>query len=231
MAKNGILNYLKGVYYDLIDDRGELRTNTKGTLVKDTLPYDRLRFLQDFIYYLANSDFLPLEAKTYIKNRYISIKGVNEELNDKYGSLGMDKVNFNTTSSRIGYAKTRLVKIFGEDVIYNVLFTDKPIDDYVAALNNLKHGGTSKSIRDNLIIDLPDNAMCSELSDEAFEQFVSDIAPYFKASIKGLVESLDIKAIGYFNYILSGNKLSPIDRDRINMLEHICSYGLSIDTK
>ena len=221
MRKASILEYLKVTIDDMVDNNGNIKALPSGTTGRLNLSNNRLKFLSDLIRLLNDTDIINEETKIYINNRYISIRGSNMEMNKRIGE-GRHKIREGTTRSRIYYDKEKLTKIFGESMFPDVLSRRGSIAIYerILAEQYVKYCG-SNNYRDNLIINIPEDCMNSELGDEEFDEFLTIIAPYSKNHIKYIEDNLGERASSYFNYLISMPNLGGIHKQRLDRLRLI----------
>lgn len=222
MAKSGFLNYLKEIIHDMVDSNGNIRPIPVGVTGRRNLPDNRIKLLSDLIRLLRDTDIISDETKIYINNKYITMRGVNEEINNKM--KGKEKRHLKTTISRIQYDQLKLEKIFGSDFFVNVLVKGNDISIYekIIAEQYMKYS-KKEDLRKNLIINIPKNCMNTELSDEEFEEFVSVIAPYVKRHVKFIESNLSEEWCGYFNYLMYMPNLKGKDKERFERLKTLLS--------
>lgn len=224
MAKTSILEGFKMVIADMLDSNGNFRVTPIGTTGRLNLSNNRIKLLIDVIKLLRDTDIISDETRIYIFNKYITIKGVNEIINDRMG--GKEEVKFNNTLSKIQYDKNKLERLLGKDFFGSVLSSNRDISLYEKIVYELyiKYSKTDK-IRENLILNIPKDCMSTELSDEEFNEFIQIISPYLKSQIKFIEENLSRKACGYFNYLLSVPTLEGKDKERAEILRALLSYS------
>lgn len=223
MAKAGFLAYLKQVINDMVDSNGNIRPMPTGTIGKMNLPADRIKLLANLIRLLNDTNIITEETKIYINNRFITMEGVNNEINKNKKGKNIRKLK--ATYSRIWYDKAKLEKIFGEDFFTNVLIrrdSDISVYEKIIAEQYLKYSNGGK-YRQNLMLNIPADCINTELSDEEFEEFVSIIAPYVKKHVKYIEDNLNEEWRGYFNYLLCMPNLKGKDKERQERLKLLLS--------
>lgn len=218
MAKSSILEQLKSVIGDMVDSNGNIRVMPVGSLAKLNLSANRLKLLSDIIQFLKTSDLINEETKIYIFNRYITLQGVNDLINDKLES----KVGINTTMNKIMYSKRKLMRIFGERYLTDLLSGSGDIKYFEKIFLEVstKYNDNSK-FKSMLAINLRDDCINTQLTDEEFADFISIIIPYTIKHIRYIEENIDVRYCGYFNYLLSSNQLNEEDTQRFNKLKEI----------
>ena len=214
MAKDGFLEYLRGIISDLVDSNGNFRVMPIGMTGRRNLSIDRIKLLQNIIVLVTKTSIVTKETKMYLLDRYISIRGVNERLRDN----GKD-IKFSNTQSKIQYDRNKLQKIFGSHVFVDIL-TGNKIETYekTVAEQFIKYSDDGK-LRDNIALNIPCDCISTELSDNKFKQFIEVILPYIKSQMQYIEDNLDIESCGYFNYLLSMPNLSGVDKERADLLK------------
>lgn len=224
MSKNGILVELKGIAYDMVDNNGNFRTVPIGTIGTRRLSNDRIRLLQYIISLVKDTDIVTQETKLYVFNRYISIKDVNIEINRVLEPTGK-QYSYNTTASKIAYDRDKLQKLLGTDILADIAFRSENEDKIKIHTKNvinahIKYGKhIKKDLRDGLALEINKNYLCTELDEDKFDQFLSDISPYLKSHMEKIAEEIDKDSVGYFNYLLYSPMLSDVDKQRLEKLK------------
>lgn len=223
MPKESILKGIKRVVPDMIDKNGNFRTIPIGMVQKRNLSEYRLGFLRTFLDLVLHTKWLSNETRIYLSDPYISIKGVNEQLN-----AASDKhIPYNTTSSKIGYDRYKIESKLGANFLVDLLmYTNNKsiIQNYEARMLSIMESigmHDSKSIRDKIALNLDKRLFCRELDDDKFYEFIKDIMPYFKSHMDAVANNLDRDSIGYFNYILSSPMLTDIDKKRLDYVSDL----------
>lgn len=229
MPKEGIFKELRPVVYSLMDRRGNFRTLPIGNWKNKPLSEDRLRLMQTFLKLLFETDIICAESKLYISDLSITISTVNFLMQDR--SENPDKVyNYKTTANKIYYDQRKLAEIFGKDIVYDVMWSNNPIDKYITAISKVMcDKGAGKELRDLLTLDLDDYVIASECSSESFADFLVAIKPYTKAVMENVCNQLPKEAIGYFNYLISAPSLSDSDTANKTLLIQILNNTYTSD--
>lgn len=226
MSKNGFLYELKGIAYDMVDNNGNFRTIPIGMIGTRKLSNDRIRLLQCFLSLIKDTDMVSNETKYYVFNRYITKKGVNEELNELLKDKGK-QYKYNTTASKINYDQTKLEKQFGNEMLSDIILRTNNSDDIKRHTNNiiqayLKYNSNkAEDLRNNIALELDKDTLCSELDDEKFKTFITVISPYLKSHMKMISSIIDADSVGYFNYLLYSPILSDVDKTRLDELKQL----------
>lgn len=226
MAKDSLLGRLRDIIGDMVDDNRHVKALPGGKLGKMNLPNNKIKFLADLIVLLRDTNIITEETKIYIFNKYMTKRGVNEIIRETSGK----EVPFNNTASKIQYDHAKLQKLFGENLIYDVLSKTRNIESYESILDSqyMKYSNSSE-IRDKLIINIPNNCMQREITEEQFQDFVEVILPYIKNQVKFIEDNIDREACGYFNYIISSPNLTDEDKERLNRLKMLLGITTSIN--
>ena len=221
MSRESILCELKSIIPDLVDLNGNFRVTPIGWVGKQNLMNSHIKFLDDFITLLKTTSIITSETRMYIFDKYITMQGVNDELNKNIENDN-NKVRYNNTMSKIQYDKNKLNNYFGAHLISDVMSNNTDISNYERTLGELfiKQAGKSE-LRDNLLLHLNTSCMTSELSDEKFEEFRSTIMPYIKSQVTFIENNIDTESCGYFNYLLSMPTLNDIDKKRLGVLKDL----------
>lgn len=227
MSKSRMLQEIKGIVYDLLDNNGNFRAIPIGMIGTRKLSDDRIKLLQNFISLLRDTQIVTRETKLYIFTRYINIRGVNELLNEEAKEHGGKEVNYNTTMSKIGYDRLKIEKIFSPTFLSDIILecnNEEIIAHHTESLVKayMKYGESNMSkLRDNLALDLSKDCLCLELDDERFNGFLSVIMPYIKSHMAKIASELDKECIGYFNYLLVSPIKTDIDKERLSYIEQL----------
>lgn len=220
VMKKSILQYLREIVCDMVDDNDNVRTIPVGAIGKLKLSNNKIKFLSDLIVLLRDTSIINQETKLYIKNRYISMRRVIDLLEDQNMS-NKKRIKESTVAGKVQYDRDKLTKIFGESMFTDVLSKTGDISIYERILleQYLKYNGNTDELRKNLLLNIPKNCVLSELDEKSFEEFISIIAPYTKNQVKYIEDNIDTNSCGYFNYLLSMPNLSRIDKERLRILQ------------
>jgi len=214
---------------DIIDKNGNFRTKPIGEIGKRNLSDSRIALLQS-IYKLIDIDgFLSKETRLYISDPYITMSGINKIMNEESQEnphWNGKEININTTYAKIGYDRSnKLDKQLGTTIITDIVYKSQNNDviaEYarrVAALySKVNKGGDNDKLRNNLVLPLRNDVLCSELTSEKFDDFIKTILPYIKEHVDEVANEMDQDAVGYFNYLLYSPVLSDTDKIRLDRL-------------
>jgi hypothetical protein len=223
MAREGLFTALKNLIQDMCDETGNFRVMPRGALSK--LKQDRRKLIEDVIVLLRDTELVREETKKYLFTAGYSQQRLYEmECAEK--GIEVDIKECSSYMARISYdRKYRVEPIVGIDFLNKVVFTSesiKDIQDRVTAAY-AKYGNNYAHLRKNMALEIPSNVYAKEVDQKEFKEFIKLILPYNSAHMKALVDSIDEKMAGYFNYLLTYNVDKKIDVSNrqalIDMLE------------
>lgn len=221
MAKGGFYDYLKQLISDMVDQNGNLRVQPIGLTAKRNLSNSKIKLLSDLIVLLRDTNIVSKESKYYINNKYITIAGVNELVNQE--NKDKEEIKFNNTLSKISYDRNKLEKLFGANFFIEILTKDTDIEQYevIIAEQFIRYSNGKNKLKEKIAINIPNNCMYSEITDEEFENFVDMIKPYIRSQMEFIEENMSKEACGYFNYISNMPTLNSKDLERLNTLKDL----------
>lgn len=217
MGKTGLFYDIKKIVPDLIDNNGNFRTMPIGVFNKVKVPKKTVEIFKSFLALLKNTNIIHDETKLYLFNPYITLKEVNEEINSRYNK----KLVLNTTISKVGQDRMKIVALVGDDFVHQIISSKFDYDMYahIIAEQSLKYKEDGvKDLRDNLLLPLNRDIINYKLSDEDFDTFLDIVKPYMKSHIDTLARNIDEKMIGYFNNLIVNHNLSEKDKERYELL-------------
>lgn len=191
---NTILKELKGLINDFVED-GAILESSKNPRYRN-LDEGRTRFIRVLIELLLKTDFLKDETKTYISDKYITLRRVAEK----------HKKNKNTVQSQIWRDSLKIQSIFKDKkVIINVLeYRNLDITEYEKALAEaLIKNAKNDYLVDNIALELPETSLITDIEDSRLNSLIETILPYHKRRIKAIEQNIDKEALGYLRYILN----------------------------
>lgn len=218
MEKQSILRQLRDVCHSFVDEYGNFRVQAIGVVDKLNINDERQELLKDIVYLLRNTDIVNIETKMYLFNRT-----TNREINEKLIEDTGVEIPFNTTQAKIQYGKTKLESLLG-DSVKRLLYQTFDIRDIPKLVFDLNNKYNTNKLRDNILLELNKNVYADELTDEDFDDFLMTISPYIKTQVEFITNNIDEKKIGYFNYIVTSNRLKDIDKKRLDILRKLLGY-------
>jgi len=177
-------------------------------------------FLKGLMYLVMNTRMTSENTKNYIKSNASSVGAYVRNYNmtvDKEFQLKKGSVEQN-----VNYDKNKLLQYFTDNIIESVIRGETDMKAYEKRLNNARNRFVKHRDKfDNLVLVIPENVACSELSDEEFSELISAIAPYTKSQMEYIIKNLTDEQIGYLNFLVSGYDLSGKDLERFKKLNYI----------
>ena len=226
MAKGKILSELKQTAIDMIDNNGNFKTIPTGLTGQRNLPESRIMLLKDLLTLLKDSEIVCNETKLYIFNRYITLKGVNDVMNESFNK-GDKPISYSTTTSKVNYDRSKLEKLFGYDLISDIVLRSNNEDKMKDYSNKIafayaKWGNKEgRKLRDNLVLSLNPAVLNTELDEDQFNELIATIEPYTRDKMQEVAKSLDEDCVGYFNYLLLCPLNNQTDKQRFEELKQI----------
>lgn len=210
MSTTSIIQKLKGIVADFVTEDGKiLEVPLRGKGYSKLADERRLQFIRGMLDLILNTNFLSSMTKAYIRNRYISIKGLARELENK----GFD-VNENTLQTKIFRDQHKIESVFGDRVLLDLLHYDNiPIEKYERELSETFAKYADMSSFENIALQIPDTGIKTSITDEEFQDFIKILLPYHKAHMQSLSENLT-DSIAYIRFILSSTLLNETDIER-----------------
>lgn len=216
-----LLNEIRDVIVDMVDDSGNIRTLPIGKTGSLNLSSERITLLENLIRLVRYTAIVCNETKYYLFNHNVTMRGVSDELN-KTLKEGEKEFNEHTTLAKIQYDKNKLIKIFGEDIIVDTLSNVADIDMHnIAVVRQYLNYEYANNLRGNLIIDIPKDNVQLDISESAFNEFIESIEIYTKRQIELISTKLEAKACGYFNYLVITPSITEEDIERLNLLNKL----------
>ena len=191
---------------ELLDNEGKLREDPRLSVLEG-LDVRRIKFCSDFIQTIMNSKLISNETKFYIRCIGYSVKKAGEAYNNKMKKLNLNEVNSNTFMSKVNYDRVKLEKLFGANMLDEVLDGEKPnIKIYEERLYKaLNMHKANYILKDRILLDIPSKISSNYISQEKFEHLISVIKPYTVLFAKQVTQSLSDEEIGYLNYLCNSS--------------------------
>lgn len=184
------------------------------------------QFFYDLTWLLLETDYANEETRCYLKNPWLPLKGVVNEL--KINGYEQS-INQNTVQTKIFRCREKFIGDFGTEVLSNILeSSERNLDTYYNTLNKLmvKHGKLD-------ILSLTalkgycerTSDISEEINDEEFDSFMEMITPYTNRVIEAVIKEIDTGVVGYINYIM--NKPNTNGKEQERKEEVINRLGIS----
>ena len=204
IVMNNILSFTKLVYQCFSNDDGEIIKEPTGKIKRLKLPQENLDFLYDYISFAMNSEMLNKISKIYVMSE---VEGIDAIFNHYNRMHPEDKINLKTARSNLNYNRTKMIKVFDEDILEQVIYFPGKAD-LVKYRNQLDWANVrfSKSniFSTKLMIDLPRDTGKVKPSEDSIIGFMEAIEVYRKAK-KAMIEKTIVEeyedVIKYFNYL------------------------------
>ena len=211
--------YKDGVW----ESHPEIKYN--GRIVKD----ETIKFMYEFFRFLLDSKFLSNSTHIWLKSNLPSMQKAFEFYNSQCDEI--DAVNIKTAITNVDYDKSKLKKYFDKYMLINVItYPDEHLPDAIEKLDLLNRKYMNdKEYKDSLVIKLPTDIISKRISDEKYTALATMLKRYSKKTIKdiesGNSQELTPEMIGYYNYLISGKKLSDVEQERLSEIHNILGIG------
>ena len=215
-----IMNYTKEVCNTFVEVNGKLKINTTSVIGRRKLSDRKMNFLAKYADFVLNSGVISDITKIYLNsienNPYEAIRVYNATHSD------MAKYTSKQVSNHLYYDTKRLLELFDDDMIFNIVHKEDDITIYEDTLD----AAINKKIKKNLLQEQSvlklSSGISSEVPDEdEMDQFFMLYAPYTKKMINKVSEELPVNVVKYINYIVGKKNLSDDERKIINRLKSI----------
>lgn len=218
--KPKIFKQLKLYIYAIRDKNGNYRTVPRGVLKGSNIPSDRLKLLWQFVSLLLDTEFIHKESKVYLSNLGATMKDTRMLLAD-IEDKDIDSYNEKTIINRIYTDQKKVEQVFGNSVLSDILYGINTGDRVAAIIAGELAKLMPSSLKDEICLDIKNDCICTELDSERFQQFMETIVPYTKSRMRFVSASLDDEAVGYFNYLIYGKRLTDLDKDRLDTIKNL----------
>lgn len=219
-----IMSESKKIIYEFYNN-GEWVENPSFIVNNREIPEYSKEFLGQLFRFFINSKFLSDYSKEWLLTNLPSIREMVETMNMK--SVEMKHVNFNTVQSALRYDKNRLANYFDGDTIINCICRDV---EYTEQLNGILDTLVRKYMKGNeynkqLVIKIPDNLVRNKISASECIKLMDILETYSKRKIKEIEREgnsiMTTDMIGYYNYLISSNRLNDIDKENLKRIKLI----------
>lgn len=224
MARNLIDTSKKYIEYYYKDGKAIKNPTHKfnGRVVGDA----ETRFMSNYFVFLMESQFLNCQTKMWLESNASSVRVMVETHNEQI-EHEEKKLLASSVSSAIGYDKRKLQKHFPINMIENVLaYPEEYLEMYDSILNKLRRKYMKfDEYEKSLTIALPKEAMERSITDTEWMNLQSLVKTYSKREVekikKGEHDRYNLRVTGYFNYIISSDNISDLDKARLKRLKEI----------
>lgn len=212
--------YVNGEFLDTpIEIKFNGRIVEQGTM-------DYLRRLFDF---LINGNMINNASVIWLTSNLSTVKEAIENYNSQ--QLEIDRVNINTALANIQNDKKRLLPYFPPKFIFTLLaYPEKYLEKANDTLDMLlRKYMKDREYSQSLVIKLNKNDINRELDEYNWIKLKTLLETYSKIKIKNIEsgedEDVTSDMIGYYNYLISSNRLNKLDKLRLMELRQILSLG------
>lgn len=215
-----LLRYTRTVYAAFKEVNGKFKVNTSSTIGRMHLNDESMNFLADYINFVMNSGIISKATRIYITS--IEDNLINAIRAYNYGKSELEQIQPRQAYNQVNYDTTKLLKLFPDDMITNIIYKRADLDVYNAMLQAAINKKTKKSILTQAtVLNIPYAFDSKRPTDEELDDFFVLIAPYTKNIICIVEDKLPKNVVGYINYISSKSKLTYEEKDILNRLKHL----------
>lgn len=225
--KKNILEYTKDVYDAFTEVNGNLKINTSSTIGRRKLSDRKMKFLEEYIRFVTESGLLSQASLIWFdsaeKNRMDAIRAYNATCG-KFKQIDNKKAY-----NRFDYDRRKLLELFRDDMLHNVIFTSCDISSYEADLQYAISKKTKQTFLGKMtMLKLPSAINQEQPTDEEIETFFTLLGPYTKEAIQQVESMIPKNVVGYINYIANKKERSEDEQALINRLE-LLEKGIEIE--
>lgn len=222
MAKDSNVQVYREICRCFYDETGEKRPQPVGRVASRNLNPNNLAVLGMITDVLMQTNLINDDTKEYLRRPYITMDGVNELINTRREMYGEKPLSQITTRTHIANDIKKVDALFGKDIIKDLMYsTNCDVETYRRAVSKHLIYKKSKEIHDATVLIIPDDIIETECDEEDFQIFLETLRYYTKKAIEEASQSLDRKALGYFNYITSYPSISDKDKENLRRVEDI----------
>lgn len=199
-----ILKSTKLVYTCFYNEDGHIQSEVSGKIKRMNLAEPSVAFLRGYIEFIMQSKLLNEAAVIYIKSPYDAVKSVFVAYNQQNPK---EPINIKTAISNIDYNRRKLIKVFDEDMLMQIIYSSSTpdLDKYWKQLEAAMEKYSCGNIFDTkLMIRLPKTVSPVEVEEERITDFMEAIGAYRIPTKKMVEESIatDYKdVISFLNYL------------------------------
>lgn len=208
---NSLFKDIRNAINCMYDNNGNHKVRITGTIGKKELERNRIRMIYDLIDTILSSKVISDETRMYLSHSNYSIRQVFEEMFETDKSW---EVSFNSVSNKIMYDKRKLEAELGRDILFNIINSSKDVSIYEEKIELFKVRSLGSSDeRRELGIEIRKDVIRTSFKGDFADTYKGVLSTFSRRNIENVTEQLnkDKDFIGYFNYIMSGVKLSEED--------------------
>ena len=229
--KNSILKELQEYYFSLKDVNGHWRESSISSIYEARTSKENLRTIKKILGIILDSDYISTETKIFISSKGISIKSINEFINEaranKVGRNGkvLRHVSYNNTCIKLQTDNNDLDVYLGNGLLREIAYnriTDKKHTNSMLVKFKERYG-ENYNYRDNLTLNirqLPPKVN-SYVNNEEFFDILGSLEAYLVQRMEIIENAINANSefVQYFNYLLSkqaiDNDIVQKDRERL----------------
>ena len=216
-----ILRHTKVAYQAFKEDHGVYKLDTTSQIGRMKLPDRHMNFLRDYIEFVMNSNTISEVSKIYIRsietNPMDAIRTWNNFQNEEYAKIPDKKA-----SNHIYYDTKRLLELFPDDMIINVINKKADLDTYETLLKVAISKKAGKSLLNKMsTLRIPVTVNSERPTDEEIDYFFMLFSPYVNRVVKQVEDELPRDVIGYINYLSQKSKMTAEEKEVIDRLESL----------
>lgn len=199
-----LMKISREVYNCFTDRDGHITEQPTGSIARMKLPEDNVRFLRCYLEFLLGSKVLNEAARIYIASNYASIKSTFAGWNNDHPDKAL---NVKTAISNLDYSRRKLLTLFDEDMLANVIYHSHKADmtRYWEQLRSASDRYSKASALGNcLMIKTPTAVSSKAVEQSDIEDFMAAVAPYrlsTKKKVESAIEDAYAPVMGYINYL------------------------------
>lgn len=191
---------------------GKLLDTPTGRIGEKGLSADINEFLRSFTDLLLNSRMLSQVSKDYIKDPYITQRGIGEK----------EGLNLSTVQSRIWADKNKIFRYFRDNMLLDLIeyMDTSSLDRYKQGLNDAWSKYSNTRRLKNIALKLPntDNVSGRAIHQSEFDEFIYLVTPYTTSYMQGLSTYLSADVVAYCNRILATTELDDAELENKSQL-------------
>lgn len=226
-----MLKELQEYHYCLKDVSGHWRKNPISYIYNWRTSDINIDTLKKIITIILDSDFISIETKIFVASKGMSIKEVNNFVNDarsmklsKAGSV-LKPLSYNNTCQKLQKDDEELTRYLGVDLLRSIAKNEiKDEKDTNKRLVRFKERfAENYNYRDNLTLTIRQTTpqVTSYMGNEEFFEILQSLEAYLvqRRDIIQQVINSNTEFVDYFNYLLSkqaiDNDVVAVDRERL----------------
>lgn len=218
---SSILRYTKIVCEAFPEVKGKLKYESNSMIGRLKLDDRHLNLLYNYADFVLHSGIVSEATKIYLTSIETSpmdaIRAYNRINEGVYGEISAKKA-----SNHLYYDTKRLLELFPDDMLANIIYKKGDIAFYEDMLRNAISKKTGKSLLGKIsIFQIPAAISKEKPTEEELDNFFMLFAPYTKSMVKYVNSQLSRDVIGYLNYIASKSNKTPEEKEILDRLKQL----------